>query len=41
MVQYAQTEAEHKSEVNQRKDTPYLTLMGELWVVHCEDLGRK
>ena len=28
---------EHKSEVVVTKDTPYLTLMGELWCIHYED----
>ena len=31
------TEAEHKSELTLTKDTPYLTLTGELWGVCCDD----
>ena len=37
----ATTAAEHKSDIELTKDTPYLTLMGKLWVVCCEDLGKK
>ena len=29
------TEAEHKSELDLRKDTLYLTLTGELWGIYC------
>ena len=32
------TEAEHKPNYDLTKDNPYLTLMGELWGVFCEDL---
>ena len=35
----AVTEAEHKLEFRLTKDTPYLTLLGELWGVFCEDFG--
>ena len=31
------TKAKYKSEFEHTKDTPYLTLMGELWGVFCED----
>ena len=31
------TMAEHKSNIRLTKDTAYLTLMGELWDVFCED----
>ena len=31
--------AEHKSDTELTKDTPYLALMGELWSVCFEDLG--
>ena len=30
---------EHKSDIELTKVTPYLALTGELWSVHCEDLG--
>ena len=30
---------EYKSEIESTKDTPYLTLKGELWGVFCEDMG--
>ena len=30
--------AEHKSDNESTKDTPYLTLTGELWDVCCENL---
>ena len=30
--------AEHKSEIELTKDTPYLALMDKLWGVYCEDL---
>ena len=30
---------EHKSDDELTKDTPYITLTGELWGVCCEDLG--
>ena len=33
--------AEHKSDFKFTKDTPYLTLTGELWGVSCEDFGEK
>ena len=33
------TEAKYKTEVIFTKDTPYITLVGELWGVFCEDLG--
>ena len=33
------TEAEYESEFELPKDTPYLTLMCEIWGVNCEDLG--
>ena len=32
------TEAKHESEVILTKDTPYLALTGELWVVFSKDL---
>ena len=32
------TEAQHKSDFELTKDTPYLTPTGELWGVYCEDL---
>ena len=35
------TEAEHKSEFERPKDTPYLALTGELWGVYCEDTKKK
>ena len=35
----AVTEAKYKLESEPTKYTPYLTLMGELWDVFCEDLG--
>ena len=35
------TEAEHKSETELTKDTPYLSLKGELLGVYCDDFGRK
>ena len=31
------TEAEHASEFKLTKDTPYPTLIGELWGVYCND----
>ena len=34
-------ETERKSEFVVTKDTPYLTLTGELWSVCCEDVGEK
>ena len=34
------TVAESESEFRITTDTPYLTLMGELWGVYCEDLGK-
>ena len=34
----AVSEVQHKSEFVPTKDTPYLTLSGELWGVTCEDL---
>ena len=34
----AVTKAEHKSEVTITKDTPYLTLTGDLWGVYCEHI---
>ena len=33
------TEVEYKSEFVSTKDTPYLTLTGELWCAFCEDFG--
>ena len=33
------TEAEYQSEAGSTKDTPYLTLTGELWGVFCEYLS--
>ena len=33
------TGAKHKSEVKITKDIPYLTIMGELWGVCCEDFA--
>ena len=33
------TEAKYKSNFEHIKDTPYLTLMGELWGVFCENFG--
>ena len=33
------TVAESESNIRITTDTPYLTLMGELWDVYCEDLG--
>ena len=33
------TVAEHKPDIRLTKDTPYLTLPGELWSVYWEDLG--
>ena len=35
------TEAEYRSEFKLTKDTPYLTLMGELWNVYCEKLENR
>ena len=35
----ALTKTEHEAKFEFTKDTPYLTLMGELWAVHCEYLG--
>ena len=32
------TAAEHKSDFDLTKDSPYLALTGELWHVCCEDL---
>ena len=34
------TEAEYESEVILTKGTPYVALVGELWGVFCEDLGK-
>ena len=34
------TDAEHKSGFVFTEDTPYLALMGELWGVCCENLGK-
>ena len=31
------TGAQHKADIELRKDTPYLALMGKLWGVCCED----
>ena len=33
------TEAKCESEFEPTKDTPYLTLTGELWDAFCEDFG--
>ena len=33
------TGAKYVSEIMFTKDTPYLTLTGELWGVFCKDLG--
>ena len=33
------TEAEYKPDFKITTDTTYLSLMGELWSVYCEDLG--
>ena len=34
------TTEEHKSSnISLTEDTPYLTLMGELWGVYCENFG--
>ena len=33
----AVTKSEYKSEYGPTKDTPHLTLMGELWSVFCQD----
>ena len=33
------TGAKHESDFKITKDTPYLTLMGELWGVCCEDFA--
>ena len=33
------TEAQYQSDAGSTKDTPYLTLTGELWTVFCEYLG--
>ena len=33
------TEAKCKSVFDLAKYTPYLTLVGELWAVYCEDFG--
>ena len=33
------TQMLHKSMFVLTKDTPYLTLNGELWNVYCEDFG--
>ena len=30
---------EYKSEIESTKNTPYLTLTGELWCIFCENLG--
>ena len=35
------TETEHKPNFEITKDTPCLTLLGELWGVFCEDFGIK
>ena len=34
------TAAEHKSDFDLTKDTPYLALMGELWHIYCEDVDQ-
>ena len=41
MYSIAVAEVEYKSEFESTKYTPYLTLMGELWGVFCEDFGEK
>ena len=33
------TAVEHKSDFDLTKNTPYLTLMDEVWDICCEDLG--
>ena len=33
------TAAEHESDLKLSTDTPYLTLMGELWGACCEKIG--
>ena len=33
------TEAEHGSESELTKNTPYLNLMGEIWDIYCEYFG--
>ena len=32
---------EYESNIESTKDTPYLTLTGELWCVFCEDFEKK
>ena len=34
------TMAEHKSNIKLTKDTPELTLTGDLWGLFCEDFGK-
>ena len=36
----AVNEAEYKPEFKLTKHAPYLTLMGELWDVYCEDFRK-